>query len=273
MISLAALADLPRAVPAVVRVRGRRGRVPRRGRRRDRAARDARRARPARRDAAASSRSKPPSERRLLGPPGRAGHAAPGPVRGRRQRWCSSCSRSRSSTSTSGLTDDRVVPDDMSSRAADRPDPRELREPGGRRAPGARCPNVDLAADTRRDRRASRTKLAVLPGVARVDAATGYYLPTERQGRRRAAAPTLSDRFAARPRARRARGSRSCPTSSRTSAAGEQLVKDIRATPAPFAFTVAGRRRTLVDTKESVLARAAAGRSGSSRSRPSCCCS
>jgi putative drug exporter of the RND superfamily len=147
-----------------------------------------------------------------------------------------------------GLIDDRVVPDSVSSRATTD----QIRENFASREADALqvlVPNANL--DTDRDAiEAFARKLVVLPGVARVDAGNGYYLVAD--GKVVVAPPNeLSDRF--RPDS----GTRGTwlsvvPDIEPHSAAGEQLVKDIRATAAPFAFTVAGESAKLVDTKEAV---------------------
>ena len=83
-----------------------------------------------------------------------------------------------------GLIDDRVVPDDVSSRAATD----QIRENFASREADA----LQVLVPGRGPRRPTRDaidafaqQLAVLPGVARVDAGTGSYLPAERRGRRR----------------------------------------------------------------------------------------
>jgi RND superfamily putative drug exporter len=147
-----------------------------------------------------------------------------------------------------GLIDDRVVPDSISSRATTD----QIRENFASREADALqvlVPNANLEKDSDAIGAFAR-KLVVLPGVARVDAGNGYYLVTD--GKVVVAPPNeLADRF--RPDS----GTRGTwlsvvPDIEPHSAAGEQLVKDIRATAAPFAFTVAGESAKLVDTKEAV---------------------
>ncbi len=148
-----------------------------------------------------------------------------------------------------GLIDDRVVPDSVSSRAATD----QIRANFASREADALqvlLPTADLEAGSDAIQTFAK-KLVVLPGVARVDAGNGYYLRT---GGQVVVAPPneLSARFEPDP------GSKGTwisvvPNIEPHSAAGEQLVKDIRATAAPFDFTVAGESAKLVDTKQAVL--------------------
>ncbi len=147
-----------------------------------------------------------------------------------------------------GLIDDRVVPDHITSRAATD----QIRKNFASREADALqvlAPNASLTTDNDAIQ-AFAKKLVVLPGVARVDAGNGYYLKAK--GAVIVAPPNdLSARF------KPDRGTTGTwlsvvPNIEPHSAAGERLVKDIRATAAPFAFTVAGESATLVDTKESV---------------------
>ena len=150
-----------------------------------------------------------------------------------------------------GLIDDRVVPDHISSRAATD----QIRTNFASREADALqvlVPDARLATDGNAIE-AFAKKLVVLPGVARVDAVNGYYL---RSNGKVVVAPAtaLSSRF--KPDV----GTRGTwlsvvPNIEPHSAAGETLVKDIRATPAPFGFTVAGESAKLVDTKEAVTSR------------------
>jgi RND superfamily putative drug exporter len=149
-----------------------------------------------------------------------------------------------------GLIDDRVVPDDVSSREATD----QIRENfGSREADALRVliPAASMTSDTAAIDGLAK-QLAALPGVARVDAGTGSYLQTP-EGE---VAPTppnaLSSRFEPDDE-RRGTWMSVVPTVEPHSAAGERLVEQIRAIPSPFAFTVAGTSATLVDTKESVL--------------------
>ena len=152
-----------------------------------------------------------------------------------------------------GISDDRVGPKNMSSRVATD----QIREHFTSREADAlqvQVPNIDPKADRGALDRFART-LSVEPGVARVDAATGYY----HVALGRAILPyvppnSLSQRFD--PAAGRVGTYLSVvPDVEPLSAQGEKLVKDIRATPAPFAFRVAGPSAQLVDTKHTITAR------------------
>jgi RND superfamily putative drug exporter len=148
-----------------------------------------------------------------------------------------------------GLIDDRVVPDHVTSRAATD----QIREHFSSREADALqvlVPDANIARDAHA-LESFGTKLAALPGVARVDADNGYYL---KSGGDIVVAPpnALSARF------RPDHGASGTwlsvvPSVEPHSTAGERLVKDIRATPAPFRFSVAGESAALVDTKASVL--------------------
>ena len=150
-----------------------------------------------------------------------------------------------------GLSDDRVGPDDMTSRvAAD--DIRENFTSREADALAVHAPGVDVERDARAIDAFARD-LAAVDGVARVDAVTGYYfvdggdvLPLP--------ANDLSERF-------RPPGGGSgtylsvVPAVEALSAEGERLVHDLRAVDAPFEFGVAGNSAELVDTKDTVAAR------------------
>jgi RND superfamily putative drug exporter len=148
-----------------------------------------------------------------------------------------------------GLIDDRVVPDEVSSRATTD----QIRENFASREADALqvlAPDANLQSDTAAIDAFAR-KIVVLPGVSRVDAGTGYYVVSN--GKVVVLPPNeLSDRFKPDTGARGTWLS-VVPDIEPHSAAGERQVKAIRAIPAPFAFTVAGTSATLVDTKASVL--------------------
>ncbi|MEO7555818.1 MAG: MMPL family transporter [Acidimicrobiales bacterium] len=92
--------------------------------------------------------------------------------------------------------------------------------------------------------------LAALPGVARVDAATGSYLPGG------AAVPaTTNPGLYARFTGEGATYLNVIPTVEPLSEEGEALVKAIRTAPAPFAIQVGGQSAQLVDTKSALLSR------------------
>jgi RND superfamily putative drug exporter len=95
-------------------------------------------------------------------------------------------------------------------------------------------------------------RLRSLPGVARVDAATGFYF---RDGSTLpASSSVLSERFSSEQH-RNDTWINVVPGIEPVSPAGERLVEDVRATHAPFPFTVAGPSARLVDGKESIEAR------------------
>jgi RND superfamily putative drug exporter len=148
-----------------------------------------------------------------------------------------------------GTIDDRVVPDSVSSRATTD----QIRKDFATREADALqvlIPDADLATDGN-DVNVLAKKIAALPGVRRVDGASGSMLVTD--GKILPPVPNeLSSRFEPDP------GEHGTWLSVVSdiephSPEGEQLVKDIRALRAPLAFTVAGVSATLVDTKESVL--------------------
>jgi RND superfamily putative drug exporter len=147
-----------------------------------------------------------------------------------------------------GLTDDRVVSDRVSSRAATD----QIREHFASREADALQISVP-DADTRSDAESIDSfarRLARVPGVVRVDASTGYYLVED--GKVSAVPPNdLSRRFAP------GRGTQGTWLSAvydaePLSAAGEELVASVRAVDAPFAFQVTGPPARLVDTKATV---------------------
>lgn len=150
-----------------------------------------------------------------------------------------------------GLSDDRVGPSNMPSRAATD----QIREHFSSREADAlllQVPNINVTTDRATIDRFAR-RLAVIPGVARVDALTGEYSILDHKV---VAFPpiALAKRFVP------AVGQRGTylsvvPDVEPLSNRGEQLVKDLRATPAPFHFLVAGSSARLVDTKQAVISR------------------
>ena len=118
-------------------------------------------------------------------------------------------------------------------------------------------PDVDPTRRIRPRSTASPRRSSVVPGVARVDAGHRLLPRRDRTARSFRSSPpnAFSQAVRAAPRARRARCLSVVPDVEPLSAQGEQLVKDIRATHAPFAFLVAGTSAKLVDTKHAVLAR------------------
>ncbi len=150
-----------------------------------------------------------------------------------------------------GLSDDRVGPKDMSSRVVTD----QYRKNFASREADAlsvSVPDADPQADREEIDRFARD-LAILPGVARVDALTGEYLVIDR---RVVALPPVevAQRFAP-PPGQRGTFLSVVPDFEPLSSRGEQLVEQIRSTPAPFDFSVAGLSARLVDTKESVVSR------------------
>jgi putative drug exporter of the RND superfamily len=150
-----------------------------------------------------------------------------------------------------GLSDDRVGPESMSSReATDRIrtgfDSRESD------ALSVLLPDVDIDRDHDAID-AFAKEVASKPGVARVDAATGYYFPSE--GNVAAIPPNeLSQRF----EPERGDGGTFLsvvPDVEPVSSEGERLVERVRAVPAPFEFLVGGPSADLVDTKATIVDR------------------
>jgi RND superfamily putative drug exporter len=103
-------------------------------------------------------------------------------------------------------------------------------------------------------------RLAALPSVAHVDAATGTYCGTASAARPRC---KPGERIVAPGAARRYAGYSTergtylsvVPAVEPFSAAGERLVADVRSADAPFPVLVAGRSAELVDTKNALSAR------------------
>jgi RND superfamily putative drug exporter len=152
-----------------------------------------------------------------------------------------------------GLSDDRVGPKSMSSRIATD----QVRQHFTSRESDALqvlVPNVDPKAQHAAIDTFART-LSVEPGVARVDAVTGYYHISLGGAPLPFVPPnSLSDRFAPQP-GKRGTYLSVVPDVEPLSAQGEKLVKDIRATRAPFHFLVAGSSAQLVDTKKIIVER------------------
>ena len=147
-----------------------------------------------------------------------------------------------------GQIDDRVVPPEVASsrRAVD-----EIRENFTSRENAALRVLLKGVNPTEQANKiaAFAEQLRDLPGVARVDAATGFYFrngdtvpPTE---------SVLSQRFSSAEHPNDT-WVNVVPDIEPISGEGEQLVDDVRSTDAPFAFTVAGPSARLVDTKQSV---------------------
>ena len=147
-----------------------------------------------------------------------------------------------------GLPDDRVLPPAKASRQVSDIIRNEFtsEEAGALAviAPGvdasARAPEVDAYA----------AHLAALPGVARVDAATGSYLPGG-VAIPASSNPALYARFVGNG----ATYLNVVPAVEPLSEQGESLVKAVRHTASPFAVQVGGQSAQLVDTKASLFSR------------------
>jgi RND superfamily putative drug exporter len=149
-----------------------------------------------------------------------------------------------------GLIDDRVVQDDVSSRAATD----DIRENFPSREADALqvlVPTASVETDEAAIDGLAKA-IAAIPGIARVDAGTGSYLVTPQGDVVPTPPNALSGRFEPDDGARGTWMS-VVPTIEPQSSAGERLVERIRAVESPFPFTVAGTSAVLVDTKESVL--------------------
>ena len=146
-----------------------------------------------------------------------------------------------------GLPDDRVLPRSASSRQVQN----QLRHNFASRESSALSvvlPRLD-AARPARDARINgyAAALSNLAGVARVDAVTGSYV----NGRLLAGPGPASARFVA----PRATWLSVVPSIEPQSPAGERLVKQVRATGAPFGAIVGGRSAELVDAKHGIFTR------------------
>ncbi len=152
-----------------------------------------------------------------------------------------------------GLSDDRVGPKNMSSRIATD----QIRENFSSREADALqvlVPDVDAKADRVAIDHFART-LSVQHGVARVDAITGYYHVAIGGTLIPFVPPNaFSQRFAA-PAGTRGTLLSVVPDVEPLSTQGENLVRAIRSTLAPFPFLVAGTSANLVDTKHAVVTR------------------
>ena len=162
-----------------------------------------------------------------------------------------------------GLSDDRVGPPNMPSHVATDQIRQNFESREGSALlvyiPSLTIRDIDNSKTTA-DKQAVKTfaaKLAQLPGVYRVDAATGY--DKLRLGGKEIPNPgatALSSRFLSPPDMSGTYIS-VVPNIEPYSRQGEQLVKDIRAlrSTTPFDFLVAGSSANLVDTKEAVISR------------------
>ena len=149
-----------------------------------------------------------------------------------------------------GLPDDRVLPADMSSRKVSD----ALRanfESNEAGAASVVLQGIDVTVDPA-SIDAYAKQLSTVPGVSRVDAATGFYVG----GAQVLPANELSARFTATSGAAKATYLNVIPSVEPVSAAGERMVKDIRAIDGPFEdVLVTGQSAQLVDSKASILAK------------------
>ena len=198
------------------------------------AARRARRPRPPGREGQALPPARPQPGRGLLAPPGHRVMAPPDPVRGRRSSPSCSSWPSRSSASRRALVDDRVLPEDATSRAA----LDDLRTEFG----GAETGGPAVVAARRRARRTTSTRtptaLSGVPDVVRVDARDRLATPDGKQLVPPIVPNELLARF--RPRRRRAPGCRSCPTWSRSRRRARSWSTASGPSPAPVDVLVGG---------------------------------
>ena len=152
-----------------------------------------------------------------------------------------------------GVADERVGPKSLSGRVA----AEDVRANFASREADSfqiQLPDVNPKTDAAAIDRFAR-KIAVQPGVERVDAVTGHYhvrlgtvvipfVPPD----------NLSSELLP-PPGQRGTFLTVVPNITPVSAQGEKMIKDIRATAAPFKFLVTGASAQLVDTKHSVLTR------------------
>ncbi|MEY2570401.1 MAG: putative drug exporter of the superfamily, partial [Acidimicrobiaceae bacterium] len=147
-----------------------------------------------------------------------------------------------------GLPDDRVLPTSKPSRqVSDIIRSEFTSEEAG--AIAVIAPGIDAATqgpviDT------YAKELAALPGVSRVDASTGSYLPNGLSAPA-ATNPGLYTRFVGQG----ATYLNVVPAVEPLSEKGEALAKSVRAAPAPFNVQVGGQSASLVDTKSSLFGR------------------
>ncbi|MGH2555084.1 MAG: MMPL family transporter, partial [Actinomycetota bacterium] len=146
-----------------------------------------------------------------------------------------------------GLPDDRVLPATASSRQVQQ----EIRTNFGSQEASALsvvAPDAGPAAAARdQDVDGYASALSRLDGVARVDALTGSYV----DGERVAPPGPASARF----EGASATWLSVVPSVEPISAQGEQLVDDVRSTPAPFDTLVGGTSAQLVDSKSAIFGR------------------
>jgi RND superfamily putative drug exporter len=146
-----------------------------------------------------------------------------------------------------GLPDDRALPTTATSRQVQD----AIRTNFGSDESGA----VEIVASSApagaaaADIGAYASRLSLLPGVGRVDAATGSYADGHQV---LPASASTEQRFSA-PGGGRGTWLSAVPTVEPESTKGETLVKTIRATPAPYPVLVGGQSAQLVDSKASLF--------------------
>jgi RND superfamily putative drug exporter len=146
-----------------------------------------------------------------------------------------------------GLPDDRVLPEDASSRQVQEDIRNNFASEEAAAlsvvAPNAGAPGPAVQAEVD----AYATRLSTLPSVARVDAITGSYVT----GQLAAPPGPVSQRFAG------PSGTwlSVVPSVEPLSSAGEKLAKDVREAPAPFDVMVTGASAQLVDSKSGIFSR------------------
>ena len=148
-----------------------------------------------------------------------------------------------------GLPDDRVLPPQASSRQVHE-DIRDNFTSQEAAALSVVAPDAGTPAEQESELTGYAERLSRLEGVARVDAVTGSFVA----GARVLPPGPQSLRFA-RPGGGGGTWLSVVPSVEPISAEAEQLVEEVRSTPAPFEVSVTGSSAQLVDSKESVFSR------------------
>ena len=148
-----------------------------------------------------------------------------------------------------GLPDDRVLPPDATGRQVHE-DIRQNFSSQEAAALSVVAQGSETAAEAEVELTDYAERLSALDGVARVDAVTGSYI-----GGSRAFPPGPQSLRFANPEGGGGTWLSVVPTVEPISEEAEQLVKDVRSTPAPFEVSVTGTSAQLVDSKESVFSR------------------
>ena len=148
-----------------------------------------------------------------------------------------------------GLPDDRVLPDSASSRQVLDVMRSEFSGEEAQALPIVVPELGDAGTGEAADRAitAYATELSTLPGVARVDARTGVFLDGQHV--------PLEGELTARFQSDTGTWLSVVPSVEPMSAAGEQLVADLRGTEAPFDVLVGGSAAQLVDTNDALMSR------------------